>query len=59
MQFFEYGKPDGVPLVFLSGTPHTEDSVAELAELAAETGVRRLFRGRTRGPSLLADEAAA
>ena len=21
MQFFEYGKPDGVPLVFLSGTP--------------------------------------
>ena len=43
MQFFEYGKPDGVPLVFRSGTPHTADRLAELAELAAETGVRRLF----------------
>ena len=40
MQFFEYGKPDGVPLLFLLGTPHTGDSVAELHDLANETGVR-------------------
>jgi pimeloyl-ACP methyl ester carboxylesterase len=40
MQFFEYGKPDGIPLVFLLGTPHTGESVAELDGLAAETGVR-------------------
>lgn len=28
MQFFEYGKPDGVPLVLMLGTPHTGDSGA-------------------------------
>lgn len=43
MQFFEYGKPDGVPLVFMLGTPHTGDSVAELSGLAAETGVQHSF----------------
>lgn len=40
MHFFEYGKPDGVPLLFLLGTPHTGDGAAELADLAAETGIR-------------------
>lgn len=40
MQFFEYGKPNGAPLLFLLGTPHKGDSVAELADLASETGVR-------------------
>lgn len=46
MQFFEYGKPDGVPLVFLLGTPHTGESVAELAGLARETGVRLICTTR-------------
>jgi len=40
MQFFEYGKVDGVPLVFLLGPPHTGDSVAELSELASHWGIR-------------------
>ena len=46
MRFFEYGKPDGVPLVFLLGTPHTGDSLAGLAGLAAETGVRLICTAR-------------
>lgn len=40
MQFFEYGKADGAPLVFLLGTPHTGDSVAELSDLALQSGIR-------------------
>jgi pimeloyl-ACP methyl ester carboxylesterase len=40
MQFFEYGKPDGIPLLLLLGTPHAGDSVAELDEFAAQAGVR-------------------
>lgn len=40
MQFFEYGKTDGVPLVFQLGTPHTGDSVAELSDLAMQSGIR-------------------
>lgn len=47
MQFFEYGKPDGAPLVFLLGTPHTGDSVAELSELAAELGIRLICPTRS------------
>jgi pimeloyl-ACP methyl ester carboxylesterase len=47
MHFFEYGKSDGVPLVFLLGTPHTGDSVAELADLATETGVRLICTTRS------------
>ena len=47
MQFFEYGKSDGVPLVFLLGTPHTGESVAELAGLAAATGVRLICTTRS------------
>lgn len=47
MQFFEYGKPDGVPLVFLLGTPHTGDSIAELSDLATETGVRLIYTTRS------------
>jgi len=47
MQFFEYGKPDGVPLVFLLGTPHTGDSLAELAGMAAETGVHLICTARS------------
>lgn len=47
MQFFEYGKPDGAPLVFLLGTPHIGDSVAELADLASETGVRLICPTRS------------
>ena len=40
MQFFEYGKPDGVPLLFFLGTPQTGESVAYLSGLATELGVR-------------------
>ena len=47
MHFFEYGKPGGVPLVFLLGTPHTGDSIAELADLATETGVRLICTTRS------------
>lgn len=47
MHFFEYGDPQGVPLVFLLGTPHTGDSLAELAGLAAETGVRLICTTRS------------
>lgn len=47
MQFFEYGKPDGAPLLFLLGTPHTGDSVAELADLASEMGVRLICPTRS------------
>jgi pimeloyl-ACP methyl ester carboxylesterase len=47
MRFFEYGKQNGVPLVFLLGTPHTGDSVAELADLATETGVRLICTTRS------------
>jgi pimeloyl-ACP methyl ester carboxylesterase len=46
MHFFEYGKPDGVPLVFMLGTPHTGDSVAELSDLATEAGVRLICTTR-------------
>lgn len=46
MHFFEYGKLDGVPLVFMLGTPHTGDSVAELSDLATETGVRLICTTR-------------
>lgn len=47
MEFFEYGKPDGAPLVFLLGTPHTGDSVAELSELALELGIRLICPTRS------------
>lgn len=47
MHFFEYGKQDGIPLVFLLGTPHTGDSVAELADLATETGIRLICPTRS------------
>ncbi|TZF90713.1 alpha/beta fold hydrolase [Cognatilysobacter lacus] len=47
MQFFEYGKPDGQPLVFLLGTPHTGDSVAELSELASEQDIRLICPTRS------------
>lgn len=47
MQFFEYGKPDGTPLVFLLGTPHTGDSVAELSALASEHGIRLICPTRS------------
>lgn len=47
MQFFEYGKPDGTPLLFLLGTPHSGDSVAELSELAAGLGVRLICPTRS------------
>lgn len=47
MQFFEYGKPDGIPLIFLLGTPHTGESVAELTGLAAETGIRLICPTRS------------
>jgi pimeloyl-ACP methyl ester carboxylesterase len=47
MQFFEYGKSDGAPLVFLLGTPHTGDSVAELSELASELGIRLICPTRS------------
>ena len=47
MHFFEYGDPDGVPLVFLLGTPHTGDSLAELAGMATETGVRLICTTRS------------
>lgn len=47
MHFFEYGERDGVPLVFLLGTPHTGDSVSELADLATETGVRLICPTRS------------
>jgi pimeloyl-ACP methyl ester carboxylesterase len=40
MHFFEYGRPDGIPLVFLMGTPHTGEGVPELVDLAAEIGIR-------------------
>jgi len=46
MHFYEYGKADGVPLVFLLGTPHTGESVAELSDLANETGVRLICTTR-------------
>jgi pimeloyl-ACP methyl ester carboxylesterase len=47
MQFFEYGKADGAALVFLLGTPHTGDSVAELAGLASELGIRLICPTRS------------
>jgi pimeloyl-ACP methyl ester carboxylesterase len=47
MQFFEYGKPDGIPLLFLLGTPHTGDSVAELSDVAAELGIRLIAPTRS------------
>ncbi len=47
MQFFEYGKADGAPLVFLLGTPHTGDSVAELSGLASEVGIRLICPTRS------------
>jgi len=47
VQFFEYGKPDGTPLLFLLGTPHTGDSVAELSELASEFGIRLICPTRS------------
>ena len=47
MRFFEYGKPDGAPLLFLPGTPHTGDSVAELSELASELGIRLICPTRS------------
>ena len=47
MQFFEYGKPDGAPLLFLLGTPHTGDSVADLSELASELGIRLICPTRS------------
>jgi pimeloyl-ACP methyl ester carboxylesterase len=47
MQFFEYGKPDGAPLLFLLGTPHTGDSVAELSELASDLGIRLICPTRS------------
>ncbi|MDP3668640.1 MAG: hypothetical protein Q8R69_02995 [Telluria sp.] len=47
MQFFEYGQPNGAPLLFLLGTPHTGDCVAELADLASETGVRLICTTRS------------
>jgi len=47
MQFFEYGKPDGLPLLFLLGTPHTGDSVAELSDLASEHGIRLICPTRS------------
>lgn len=47
MHFFEYGKPDGIPVLFLLGTPHTGESVAELADLANETGIRLICPTRS------------
>lgn len=47
MHFFEYGKSNGVPVLFLLGTPHSGDSVAELAALAAEYGVRLICPTRS------------
>jgi len=47
VQFFEYGKPGGTPLLFLLGTPHTGDSVAELSELASELGIRLICPTRS------------
>jgi pimeloyl-ACP methyl ester carboxylesterase len=47
MEFFEYGKPDGIPLLFLLGTPHAGDSVAELDEFAAQAGVRLIVPVRS------------
>jgi pimeloyl-ACP methyl ester carboxylesterase len=47
MHFYEYGKADGVPLVFLLGTPHTGENVAELTDLANETGVRLICTSRS------------
>lgn len=46
MHFFEYGKPDGVPLVLMLGTPHTGDSGADLTGLAMEAGVRLICTTR-------------
>ena len=46
MQFAEYGKADGVPLVLLLGTPHAVESAAQLSGLAAAAGVRLI--GTTR-----------
>lgn len=40
MQFFEYGKPDGIPLVLLMGTPQTGERVPEIVDIATEFGVR-------------------
>jgi pimeloyl-ACP methyl ester carboxylesterase len=47
MRFFEYGDPDGVPLVFLLGTPNTEECFNEMAALALEAGVRLIFTTRS------------
>lgn len=47
MEFFEYGLKEGAPLVFLLGTPHTGDSVAELSGLAEEVGVRLICPTRS------------
>jgi pimeloyl-ACP methyl ester carboxylesterase len=47
MQFFEFGKPDGAPLLFFLGTPHTGDSVADLSELALDFGIRLICPTRS------------
>lgn len=46
MEFFEYGKLDGAPLIFFLGTPHTGDSASELSDLASELGIRLIVPTR-------------
>lgn len=47
MQFFEYGRLDGIPVLFLLGTPHTGKSAAELDGLASKLGIRLICTTRS------------